>query len=415
MILEDICHLIVDCPHSTAEDEGEGYPLIRTPNIGMGYFILEGVHRVSEEVYNIRNRRAVPQDDDLILAREAPAGNVAIIKNGEKYCLGQRTVLIRPNKELVDPDFLTYYLLAPRQQHNMLKTENGSTASHVNMPIIRGLDISLPLSMAIQQKIGRILSQYDELIAINRKKIQVLEEMAMRTYREWFVYMRFPGYETTPKEDGLPQGWKYLSIGNMLSSYIGGGWGEEEPSEKFCKPAYVIRGTDIPSVLQGIPNYDIYRFHSKSNLKSRVLNSGDIIFEISGGSDSQPLGRNCLITNSLLQAYGGDVICASFCKRLVPKQEMSLFLYTYLQQIYRMGLLDTFCVRTTGISNFKFEAFIKFEKVLVPSNDILILYNKIVSPIYEEISKIGNKIGCVAKMRDKLLPQLMSGKLEIKA
>ena len=110
MTLNDICELIVDCPHSTAKDEGEGFPLIRTPNIGRGRLILDDVHRVSKEVYDKRNARAVPQDDDLILAREAPAGNVAIVKDGEQVCLGQRTVLIRPDKSKVYPDFLAYYI-----------------------------------------------------------------------------------------------------------------------------------------------------------------------------------------------------------------------------------------------------------------------------------------------------------------
>lgn len=110
MRLEEVCEFIVDCPHSTAKDEGTGYPLIRTPNIGKGRFLLDNVHRVSENVYNKRNARAIPKDDDLIFAREAPAGNIAIIKNGEKMCLGQRTVLLRPNKKLVNPDFLTYFL-----------------------------------------------------------------------------------------------------------------------------------------------------------------------------------------------------------------------------------------------------------------------------------------------------------------
>ena len=118
--LKDVCEFIVDCPHSTAKDEGSGYPLIRTPNIGKGRFNLEGVHRVSENVYKQRNLRATPQDNDLIFAREAPAGNVAIIKNGEKFCLGQRTVLIRPNPQYVSPDFLTYFLLAPQQQYGLL-------------------------------------------------------------------------------------------------------------------------------------------------------------------------------------------------------------------------------------------------------------------------------------------------------
>lgn len=73
VILNDICELIVDCPHTTAVDEGHGYPLVRTPNIGKGRLVYNGMHRVSEEVYNKRNFRAVPQEDDLIFAREATA------------------------------------------------------------------------------------------------------------------------------------------------------------------------------------------------------------------------------------------------------------------------------------------------------------------------------------------------------
>ena len=84
MVLNDICDLIVDCPHTTSPDMGKGYPLIRTPNIGKGRFLLDGVHRVSEKTYNDRNARAIPQEDDLIFAREAPAGNVAIIKNAAR-------------------------------------------------------------------------------------------------------------------------------------------------------------------------------------------------------------------------------------------------------------------------------------------------------------------------------------------
>ena len=120
MTLNDVCELIVDCPHTTAPDEGKGYPLIRTPNIGRGRLLLDGVHRVSERVYRERVQRAIPQDGDLIFAREAPAGNVALIVNGQKVCLGQRTVLIRPDQSLVDPAYLTYYLLSPQKQHDLL-------------------------------------------------------------------------------------------------------------------------------------------------------------------------------------------------------------------------------------------------------------------------------------------------------
>ena len=213
--LIDVCEFIVDCPHSTAQDEGRGYPLIRTPNIGKGRFNLDGVHRVSESVYTKRNLRATPQDNDLIFAREAPAGNVAIIKNGEKFCLGQRTVLIRPNPKYVYTDFLTYFLLAPQQQYELLGTANGATVAHVNLPTIRNLEINLP-ELEVQHRIADILSAYDDLIENNRKQIKLLEEVAQRLYKEWFVDLRFPGHEHTKIVDDVPEGWESCILDDVI-------------------------------------------------------------------------------------------------------------------------------------------------------------------------------------------------------
>src|SRR5271165_3043709 len=100
--LDDACEFIVDCLHATAPTQEDGYPLIRTPNVGKGRLELSGVLRVSEDTYQVWTKRAVPEAGDLILAREATAGNVAIIKEGEKVCLGQRTVHLRPDKTKVD-------------------------------------------------------------------------------------------------------------------------------------------------------------------------------------------------------------------------------------------------------------------------------------------------------------------------
>ena len=142
-----LCHLtalIEDCPHSTAKDEGVGYALIRTPNIGFGELLLNSVHRVSETVYNQRNSRAVPETDDLIFAREAPAGNIAIIKDGEKVCLGQRTVLLRPMKEFVIPKYIVYYILSPSAQQNLVEKSSGTTVAHVNLADFRPYLVAVP-------------------------------------------------------------------------------------------------------------------------------------------------------------------------------------------------------------------------------------------------------------------------------
>ena len=156
--LNHICELIEDCPHSTAPDEGEGYPLIRTPNIGFATLILDNVHRVCEATYNKRNERAVPKENDLIFAREAPAGNIAVIPAGEKVCLGQRTVLVRPMSPWVDPFYLAYYILAPSSQLSLVGQSTGTTVAHVNLADFRPYVVALP-PLAEQKRIVNIIQK----------------------------------------------------------------------------------------------------------------------------------------------------------------------------------------------------------------------------------------------------------------
>ena len=159
--LAHVTFLIEDCPHSTAKDEGKGYPLVRTPNIGFGFLLLNGVHRVSEKVYNQRNVRAVPQKNDLIFAREAPAGNIAVIQD-EKVCLGQRTVLLRPITHCIIPQYLAYYILAPSSQQSLVEKSSGTTVAHVNLSDFRPYLIAVP--PIDEQK--RIVNKLKELLPL---------------------------------------------------------------------------------------------------------------------------------------------------------------------------------------------------------------------------------------------------------
>ena len=178
--LKDICD-IYDCPHTTAKDEGKGYPLVRTPNVGKGRLILNGIHRVSEEVYNSRNARAIPEEGDLILAREAPVGNVSIIMHGQHVCLGQRVVLIKPRKTLVDPHYLTYYLLSAEVQHRLKNHANGAVVAHLNVSDIRNLLVTLP-KLDEQVAIGKILRSIDDKIELNRQINDNLEQQAQAAF-----------------------------------------------------------------------------------------------------------------------------------------------------------------------------------------------------------------------------------------
>lgn len=179
--LSALCELIVDCEHKTAPIQDEGIPSIRTPNIGKGKLLLDGVNRVSEDTYRAWSRRAEPRPGDLILAREAPAGNVAVIPDGARVCLGQRTVLIRPKADIFDPFFLAYRLLEPRMQEKLLGHSRGATVQHVNMKDIRALDLGPIPPIRIQQEISAAINSVsaegEHLTRLYERKLAALEEL----------------------------------------------------------------------------------------------------------------------------------------------------------------------------------------------------------------------------------------------
>ena len=377
--LNEACELIVDCPHSTEPDEGQGYPIIRTPNIGKGYLNLEGVQRVSKEAYDRRNKRAIPQPNDLILAREAPAGNVAIIPEGLEVCLGQRTVLIRPNKNVVNPLFLNYYLNAPEQRHHLLRNSNGATVSHVNMPIIRNLPLVLP-TMGTQKRIASILSAYDELIENNRKQIKLLEEAAQRLYKEWFIDFKFPGHETTPidPETNLPEGWRKGILSDIAEFKRG----------KTITAAQAEKGT-IPVVAGGLePAY----YHLKANAKGPVVT-------ISAS------GANAGFT----RLYTTD-IWASDCSFLsADASRVFLFVYESVKCIGR----NFKHLQRGSAQPHVYPSHINSMEMLIPTVHYQVAFCETVKPFISQISILHRSIEDAKEARDRLLPKLMSGEIEV--
>ena len=395
MRLEDACELIVDCPHSTARDEGKGFPLIRTPNIGRGRFLLENVHRVSESVYNKRNARAVPKDDDIILAREAPAGNVAIIKNGVKMCLGQRTVLLRPNKEVVNPDFLTYFLLAPEQQYGLLGTANGATVAHVNIPTIRNLKIKLP-PLKTQERIGKILSAYDDLIENNQRQIKLLEEAAQRLYKEWFVDLRFPGHENTKITDGVPEGWRKYKFSDT-TSIMGGGTPKTDVKEFYNGniPFYTPKDSD-----DSFFAFDTITHISQSgldNCNSQLYPVNTIIITARGTVGKTTILAVPMAMNQSCYALKCDELNSPYYLFFSLKNEVAA-----LKTMSNGGVFNTIIVKT-------------FDSIclIAPTQDVLNMFEASVSPIMEQIKTKARQNIILTEARDRLLPKLMSGEIEL--
>lgn len=394
MRLEDACELIVDCPHSTARDEGKGFPLIRTPNIGRGRFLLENVHRVSESVYNKRNARAVPKDDDIILAREAPAGNVAIIKNGVKMCLGQRTVLLRPNKEVVNPDFLTYFLLAPEQQYGLLGTANGATVAHVNIPTIRNLKIKLP-PLKTQERIGKILSAYDDLIENNQRQIKLLEEAAQRLYKEWFVDLRFPGHENTKIIDGVPEGWRMAVLSEIASV------NKESISKQY--PYDYVDYIDIGAVSKGQIN-SATRLSTKDapGRAKRIAFDGDVLW----GMVRPNLKSYALV----FHPKETSVFSTGFAILHAEKVPFS-FLYCHVTQDEFVSYLIN-CTNGAAYPAVKPSHF-ENAVLLVPTDMVLSKFHSLVGQMFRQAEILEQKNQQAIEARDRLLPKLMSGKIEV--
>lgn len=374
-LLNEVCELIVDCPHTTANDEGKGFPLVRTPNIGKGRLVYDGMHRVCEDVYNKRNARAIPQENDLIFAREATAGNVALIQKGEKVCLGQRTVLIRPNQEKVNPAFLTYFLLAPKQQYNLLSTANGATVAHVNLPTIRNLKIDLP-ELPTQHRIASILSRYDSLIENYQKQIKLLEEAAQRLYKEWFVDFRFPGHENTKIVDGVPEGWEKKKVGEI---------------------APIITGKKDANF--GTPDGEYPFFTcSQEPIKAPYFSFDCAAVLLAGNGDF-----NVKLYRGKFEAYQRTYVLSPYCA-----QHLYLLYYTISANMTKLA------AGSSG-STIKFltKGMIDGINLNIPDDEILRSFNKKVEPIQSSRESLQSQLRLLTEARDRLLPKLMSGEIEV--
>jgi type I restriction enzyme S subunit len=316
-----------------------------------------------------------------------------------------------------DPLFISYLL----QSLDFSSLNSGSAQQSLNRNFVYPVPVR-KFPLPAQRRIASILSAYDELMENSQRRIRILESMARTLYREWFVHFRYPGHEHVPRVDSplgpIPSGWEVKKLESLIVAHIGGGWGKETADEDHTEPAWVIRGTDIPnarsSQVTGVP----HRFHTVSNLRTRRLQAGDILFEVSGGSKDQPVGRSLLITQQLLSALGDEsVICASFCKRVRPDSAGygSELLYLSFVEGYDSGEIEQFQVQSTGISNFKWTEYIAKTERVIPPAPLRVQFRERVGPLFAQIATLGLKIQNLRQTRDLLLPRLLSGQVELEA
>lgn len=351
---------------------------------------------------------------------------VSCIATIGKMCLtrvpsitNQQINSIVPNKEN-DYRYLLYMLRYNLPYMELVAGGSGSGTPIISKSKFSKFKFEIEEDLSKQHYIASILSAYDDLIEKNNRKIAILQEMAEEIYKEWFVRFRFPKYKSTKFKNSslgrIPQDFEVVKITNVFDYHIGGGWGNEEENKQYNVPAYVIRGTDFPYVTDGKLSTCPYRWHKESNFKSRQLKSNDIIIEISGGTDEQPVGRTLLIDTNIISRLGNKVICASFCKLVRVKQDKisPIYFNYWMKFLYDTKTIERFQLQSTGIINFKFDYFVRKGDVLLPPKKLMEKFDSIISPMRENIGRIAEQNNNLKTQRDLLLPRLMSGKLEVK-
>ncbi len=422
--LGDICEFINGGAWSDKEYVTFGNPVLKVTNCKSRGFEIGDISYLpfSSSTKYSKNKL---QLGDVIIATvgshpnlvDSAAGRSCVVSSlVEGFYLNQNAVCVRTSKpSLLNQGYLGYLAKYRLFQHYIQSRGRGA-ANQMRIAIgsIKEFEFDFP-DIKTQHRIASILSAYDDLIENNQKQIKLLEEAAQRLYKEWFVDLRFPNYENTPMVDGVPEGWRCVPLEDVISYEIGGGWGEENITEKFEKPAYVIRGTDFYGITHGSISDIPYRYHTESNLSSRMLSDGDIIFEVSGGSKTEGVARTVLIREALLESYNHPVMCASFCKliRFVDKN-LSQFMYDTFLYLRLSGKTSEFDKKSaSSIVNYRWKDFLSQQFILIPSEKMLKKYNSLAEHYYNLIICNSKQIEKLKNARDRLLPKLMSGELEV--
>ncbi len=419
-VLNNICLDIVDCEHKTAPIQNEGIPSIRTTDIKNGFLDFKGSNKVSEKTYQKWTQRLEPRAYDIILAREAPVGQVGIVPKGQRVCLGQRTVLIRPNKQKVYPFYLLYLLLSREIQHKMKVRASGSTVEHLNMSDIRNLQLPNLPSLKIQKEIGDTLGNLDAKIENLRRQNETLEAIAQTLFKHWFIDFEFPNADGKPyKSSGgamvrselgeIPEGWRVGKLGDYVTVINGYSYKGDELQESEIG-------------LVNLKNFDRkggfklngFKEINSSNYKEQhIVNANDLVVAHTDlTQNAEVLGNPALIQPDL--KYKKYIISMDLVK-IVSKKEYinNYFLYYLMSTRY----FKSHCVgysNGTTVLHLSKKAIPEYTFPVSKDLETITQFQQGVSPIREKMTNNLAQIQTLTKTRDALLPKLMSGQLRVK-
>lgn len=373
---------IGDGAHASLKRVKSGIPYLTAKNITKNGISYSNIDFISEETYEKyfkekSNALTKPQKNDILYSIIGSIGGVYCVKD-EKIGISSSVAIIRANSELIFPQYLAYFLKSKFFEAQVQAIKGGVAQGFMSIEKLKNVNILYPKNLDYQAKIVSILSAYDDLIESKQKQIKLLEEAAQRLYKEWFVDLRFPGYETTPIIDGVPEGWSKGCVGDIAVFKRG----------KTITKTQIIEG-NVPVVAGGIePAY----YHNKANTIAPVIT-------VSAS------GANAGFT----KLYYNNVF-ASDCSFADAKTTSCLY---YIYAFLKDNKLNIDALQKGSAQPHVYAKDINAMELIIPCKQLILDYCYCVSGIFSKIKILLDQIKKLTEARDRILPKLMSGKIEV--
>tara|TARA_R110001592_G_scaffold343029_1_gene633171 strand:- start:13359 stop:14645 length:1287 start_codon:yes stop_codon:yes gene_type:complete len=376
-----------------------GHYVLLTP----GNFYEEGGFKLrpgKDRYYvgEIPDRYILPKGSMIVAMTEQAEGllgSPAMMPESHRFLHNQRLGLVRPFEKKADLNFLYYLFNTNLIRQQLRNSSSGAKVRHTSPERIYRAEVTIP-DILTQRKIAAALTAYDDLIETNKRRITLLEKMAEELYREWFVRMRFPGYENANFVKGVPEGWEVRELGecaDVNSSSLG----------RNDRPE-LIHYVDIGAVTTNhIGDIQTLPLTEAPGRAKRRVQHGDIIW-----SSVRPANRAyCQIYEPI-----ENLIVSTGFAVIRPKSETP---FTFLNFVVTSnGFVDQMTAVAKGAA-YPATSFDDFEKakLLWPGEDLLAAFHEYCEPLFHQKHNLTVQNGTLTQTRDLLLPRLISGKLSV--
>lgn len=374
------------------------YPYLRITDLNdSGKVNLKSICYITEDIHKKIKKYTISQKD-IFITIAGTIGLVGKVPNALDNCnLTENCAKLMLNEKLVKQDFVLYFLRLKNCKELFVSYSSGSSQPKLALKSIRNFKIQLP-DLVTQKKIANVLSTYDELIENNNRRIEVLEQTAEEIYKEWFVRMRFPGYENTKLVKGIPEGWEVKKVNN-LGEVVTGKTPSTKVAEYYGGEIMFIKTPDMHGNIF-TSQTETYLSEDGSNSQANKLLPQDSIMV-------SCIGTGGVVSINMFPAHTNQQINSIILEDTKIREWAFLTLKSMKQTIELFGATGA---TMTNLSKGKFEGL----KLLYPSDELLNKFNNITKPMFEELKSIILTNENLIKQRDLLLPRLMNGTIEVK-